>query len=262
MLDALDANILPPAGSGWLDAHHRAKLPERRAYCRRLAALHPSRILDVGCATGLWLDELDALLPEDCEFIGMDCDESALAEAAHRAKGWSRRSSFRQVDLNAPSLALPEADLTLLFNVSSYIASLDPLLDLLASRPGHVAVRQYDGATLRFGPMVPEDRAIIEASHRIEVRKHCDLRHYDLDRLYATIERAPFTCRDISFELFSRSSPFPREFADYLSGTMWWTLNYLSDSAGRLLRSWWEDRQLDPTLPTYFAEVDLCAILS
>jgi hypothetical protein len=157
---------------------------------------------------------------------------------------------------------LPQADLTMLFNVSSYVDDLDEMFRCLSLRPGHLAVRQYDGAALRFGPMDPEDRALIEESHRQAVKERCEFRHYDLDRLYATIERAPFAQRDISFELFARSNPFPEDCLDYLAGTMWWMFSYLSDDATERLDSWWSDRQLDPTLPIYFTEVDLCAILS
>lgn len=249
-------------GSEWLAAHHRAKLPERRAFCQRLAALKPSRVLDIGCATGLWLDELDKLLPDDCEFIGLDSDEPALAEARERASAWCRPSSFRRHDLNQPSDDLPEADLTLLFNVSLYVERLDRLLELLAHRGGYVAIRQYDGGTLRFGPLAEDDRAVIEASLHGATDRQGEFRHYDLDRLYGAIERTPFHWRDTSFELFSRCTPFPAEFAHYLAGTMWWTQQYLPDEAGERLEEWWGQRRRDPLLPTYFTEVDLCALLA
>lgn len=255
-------NDLPPAGGKWLEAHHRAKLPERRAFCQRLAALQPSRVLDVGCGTGLWLDLLNELLPPDCEFIGLDYSEASIAEASQRAETWSRQASFKRVDLNAPPFTLPDADLTLMFNVSSYIGQLDPLLDTLARRPGHVVIRQYDGGGMRFGPMSLDDRVLIESSLRVAMTESLEFRHYDLDRLYAGIERAPFTQRDLSFALFEGSSPFPDEFADYFTGTMSWMLDCLPAPAGECLQSWWTARKRDPGLPTYFTEVDLCAILS
>lgn len=260
--DAVDPSMRPPAGSGWLDAHHRAKLSERRAFCQRLTALRPSRVLDLGCATGLWLEELNEVLPGDCEFIGMDSDEAALAKAAQRAEDWSRSHTFLPIDLNAPELSLPDADLTLLFNVSSYVADLDQLLELVAQGSGHVVVRQYDGAALRFGPMDPNDRAIIEAAMRAAMAESSELRHYDLDRLYAAIERGPFTKREFSFELYERTSPLPDDFEDYLAGTVWWIQKHLSGPAGKLLRAWWDERKAEPTCPTYFTEVDLIAMLS
>lgn len=250
----------PPAAGRWLEAHHRAKLPERRAFCQRLAALRPSSVLDVGCGTGLWFDELNRVLPDDCEFIGMDSNESSLVEARERAGDWSRRSSFHQVDLNLAPGDLPEADLTLLFNVSSYVDRLDELLVPLALRPGCLAVRQYDGAGMRFGPMSPDDRVLIQASLR-EAMNERGFRHYDLDRLYATIGRAPFTHREVSFESFVRTHPFPEGFADYFAGTMSWLSEYLSGPARERLHSWWSARREDPGLATYFVEVDLCAIL-
>jgi hypothetical protein len=43
---------------------------------------------------------------------------------------------------------------------------------------------------------------------------------------------------------------------------MSWMLESLPAPAGERLRSWWSARQQDPSLPTYFIEVDLCATFS
>lgn len=262
MLETRSPSGRPLSSGAWLAAHHRAKLPERRAFCRRLAALSPNSVVDLGCGTGLWLDELDKYLPPTCAFIGLDADRSAVAAAASRSNGWSRPASFRQVDLSAPGPDIPEADLALVFNLSPYLPSVDQLLALLATRARHVAVRQYDGATLRLGPMPMTHRAIIEASLRAAVGQSAQFRHYDLDRLYAALASAPFSQHSISFELFSRVTPIPSECWDYLAGTINWTSQYLSESASELLKSWWRPRAEDPALPTYVTEVDLVAVLS
>ena len=86
----------PLSSTGWLDAHHLAKQPERRAFCRRLAELAPRSIVDLGCATGLWLHELDRVLPQDCHFTGLDTDPIALGIAAERAAGSA--PGIRRVD--------------------------------------------------------------------------------------------------------------------------------------------------------------------
>lgn len=262
MASLRNASGRPLAGSSWLAGHHRAKLAERRAFCRRLARLRPSRVVDIGCATGLWLDELDKALPRDCEFVGLDSDAVALAEATERAAAWQRPVAFEQVDVEMAAGELPQADLTLLFNMSPYLPNLEKLLAHLAVRRGRVAIRQYDGAGLRFGPMETEDRAIIETSLRAALLKSEQFRHYDLDRLYAAIERAPFRTRDTAFELFTRTSPFPPEFAEYYSGTLGWMLNYLSDAAAERLRSWVAARAMNPCPPTYWVELDFTAVVS
>jgi SAM-dependent methyltransferase len=262
LLDRRNASGRPLAGSAWLDAHHRAKLPERQAFSERLAELAPSSVLDLGCANGLWLDVLDKVLPDECPFIGLDSDESSLLEARDRARSWARKAHFVHADLEDPDSAIPEADLTLLFNVSSYLANLDSLLALVAARSGHAAVRQYDGAALRFGPMDADDRAMIEQSLRASVAGSGQFRHYDLDRVFTAIQRAPFQKRDVTFELFARSSPFPAEFVDYYEGMLDWTRDYLSDAAGERLRSWRAARDSDPAAPGYFVEVDFVAVLS
>jgi SAM-dependent methyltransferase len=257
-----NASGRPLAGSSWLTAHHKAKLPERHAFGRRLANLAPSSIVDIGCGPGLWLDELDAVMPADCEFIGVDSDDVSLEEARERAVGWAHAARFDRVDVDLDPRAVPKADLTLLFNISPYLRNLDGLLAELAERGGHVAVRQYDGAAMRFGPMRTEERAIIEESLRVALLSSDQFRHYDLDRVYAAIKRAPFRSQDVAFELFQRTSPFPPEFADYYAHTTQWMLDYLSESGAECLRAWLAAREANPDLPSYWVEVDLTAVLS
>ncbi|NLT05154.1 MAG: class I SAM-dependent methyltransferase [Solirubrobacterales bacterium] len=262
MLETRSPSGRPLASGAWLDAHHRAKLPERTAFCRRLSALRPRRVVDLGCGTGLWLSELDKHLPSTCEFIGVDADQSALAEAERRSAGWSRPVRFHLADLGIARPAIPEADLSLLFNLSPYLPRVDALLAVLADQAQQVAVRQYDGAAVRFGPMRPEHRATIEDSLSAAVSSSDQFRHYDLDRLYAALASAPFSERDISFELFARRGPLPDECWDYIAGTIEWTSQYLSPAARELLQDWWQPRVNDPALPIYFTELDLVAVLS
>jgi len=74
----------PLANSSWLLNHHRAKIPERTAFAKRLAKLQPKKIVDLGCATGLWLELLNEILPLDCEFIGIDSDIESLEKLAEQ----------------------------------------------------------------------------------------------------------------------------------------------------------------------------------
>ena len=89
----------PLADANWLEIHHRAKLPERSAFARRLANLHPKSIVDLGCASGLWLDLLNQYIPSDCAFIGIDSDKESINLAKHRSEFWNRESNFMQMDL-------------------------------------------------------------------------------------------------------------------------------------------------------------------
>ena len=92
-----NASGKPLADALWLENHHRAKLPERTAFAKKLADLYPKRIVDLGCASGLWLELLDKLLPSDCEFIGIDSDNDILKIAKDRSKNWNRKTSFWQI---------------------------------------------------------------------------------------------------------------------------------------------------------------------
>ena len=55
----------PLADSNWLENHHIAKLPERTAFAKKLSSLKPNSIVDLGCATGLWLELLNDYLPDE-----------------------------------------------------------------------------------------------------------------------------------------------------------------------------------------------------
>jgi SAM-dependent methyltransferase len=254
----------PLASDDWLEAHHRAKLRERTIFARSLTGLQPARIVDLGCATGLWLQIFNELLPETCDFIGLDTDPDALALARQRAANWKRQVSFEECDFELDADSIPASDLTLAFNVFSYIEDLPLFLDRLASRlpRGAVAIRQYDGAGLRFGPMDTATRQSIEVSLRAAVEPSAQFRHYDMDRVYAAIARTRFKQRAVTFETFARTSPFPDDFLDYYRGTMNWTLQHLSIDAAELLECWLSEESDDFGPPRYFVEVDLTAVLS
>ena len=72
------------SASEWLDAHHRAKLRERTRFAERIAEYRPQKLVDLGCATGLWLDLINDFLPSECELIGIDNNPEALALAQER----------------------------------------------------------------------------------------------------------------------------------------------------------------------------------
>ncbi len=108
------------ANPDWLLNHHRAKIPERTAFAKRLAKLHPKKIVDLGCATGLWLELLNGIMPLDCEFIGIDSDIQSLEIANSRSKSWSRKTAFLRLDIEKDVTSIPSADMIL----ASYFLTL------------------------------------------------------------------------------------------------------------------------------------------
>jgi SAM-dependent methyltransferase len=252
----------PLADVTWLEAHHRAKLPERTAFARRLAALRPRRIVDLGCAGGHWLGLLNEVLPPECEFVGVDGDEAALGLASQRAQHWQRPVSFVNLELETDVPDIPAADLTLAFNVFSYIQDLGSFLSSLAGRQpaGVLAVRQYDGASIRFGPMPTIDRQQLESTLRASTSRSARFNHYDLDRAFDLLHRSPYKQGTYEFELFVRVSPFPDEFLDYYRQTLEWTRDLLSAVSTEKLDAW--IRRGDEVPYRYFLEVDLVAMLS
>jgi hypothetical protein len=132
------------------------------------------------------------------------------------------------------------------------------LIEAVAQNGGALAVRQYDGGALRFGPMESRLRSAIEASLRASVASSDQFRHYDMDRVYTLLEHAPFRKRKIAFEFFSRTAPFPESFIPYYDGTLAWTLDLLSEETAEALQTWFDN----PGSGHYFFEVDLTAVLS
>lgn len=252
----------PLADMTWLENHHRAKLPERTAFAKRLATLCPKNVVDLGCASGLWLELLDKFLPTECEFIGIDCDPESLNVAESKSKLWKRKASFLRLDLEKDVLQIPAADITLAFNIFPYINNLDSFVNTLSLRHprGTLVVRQYDGASIRFGPMATAERQKMELDLRVATEKSQKFHHYDLDRTFSALRKSAYKFADYGFELFERVSPFGNDFIPYYKGTLEWTCQQLSDVAAERLRRWIE---IDPTMADYyFYEVDLVALLS
>lgn len=252
----------PLADANWLEIHHRAKLPERIAFTKKLVALHPHSIVDLGCASGLWLELLNNFLPNECEFVGIDSDPESLNMAIKRSKLWNRKTSFIQIDLEKEVKKIPPSDLTLAFNIFPYIQDLDSFLKELSLRVprGALAIRQYDGASIRFGPMETEQRQKMEVDLRIATENSQKFHHYDLDRSFTAIRKSDYKLCDYWFELFERVSPFGDDFIPYYTETLNWTCDHLSDAASEQLRKWIAE---DPhMLNRYFYEVDLVALLS
>lgn len=252
----------PLADATWLENHHRAKIPERTAFAQRLLNIHPKRIVDLGCATGLWLELLNSIFPDDCEFIGIDSDKASLNMAIQRSESWKRKVSFMLLNLEEDAALIPPADLTLAFNIFPYIQNLDSFINFLSSRSprGTLAIRQYDGASIRFGPMSTSDRQLLETDLRVATESSQKFRHYDMDRTFNAIRNSKYSNIDYGFELFERTSPFSEDFVPYYIGTMEWTYQHLSERTSEKFKKWIdEDSHLSNR---YFYEVDLVALLS
>jgi len=244
----------------WLDTHHAAKLPERMQFARSLIKYQPRRLLDLGCGTGLWLDTLDKVLSADCEFVGIDADPQALEDAHKRAKQWDRNSEFLRCDLVADHTSLPSGDMVLAFNMLPYLPNALAILEHLRGKASRIIIRQYDGDTMRIGPMPSDDRYSINSALRSALGKHGDPSHYDLDRTFQLIHASTLAIESLDFELTRRCAPFSPEFAAYLKETIEWMRIHLPGDARHLLDH--ISARLGSGDPLYFTQVDLIAILA
>lgn len=256
----------PLSSIDWLEAHHAAKMPERTAFVHKIVELLPNRIVDLGCGSGAWLDLISKYLNTECELIGIDIDENVISSAICKSKKWKNKSDFMCFDIESCVQNIPEADIYLAFNVFPYLNDINGFIDILYRKitsGGFVIIRQYDGGFLRVGPMSSADRIAIDSSLHASVSGSRQFKHYDLDRVFEAINKSSFQSRSIEFELFARATPYPEEFIKYFSNTIDWTLQYISDEASNRLRNWYEKFELSNfSLPSYFAEVDLVAMLS
>lgn len=258
-----NASGRPLADSKWLENHHIAKLPERKAFANKVSACTPKSIVDLGCATGLWLDLFDKTVSDDCIFIGIDSDNQALDLATERSKKWSRSSSFLCMDIERDADKIPAADLTLAFNIFPYIRDIDTFIETLSKRQpkGILAVRQYDGASIRFGPMPTNQRQSFETSLRVATESSSRFNHYDMDRTFTALHRANYNSFEYDFELFKRFSPFKDDFIPYYRDMLLWTCDHVSEDSSAFLHNWINEDP-DYLKSRYFYEVDLVAVLS
>lgn len=252
----------PLASAKWLDIHHYAKLKERTNYAKKLAELQVNTIVDLGCASGLWLELLNDYFPESCEFIGIDCDEDSLEIAYNKSKSWKRKTKFLRLDLESEANLIPASDLTLAFNVFPYIKDLERFVNILAARvpKGILAVRQYDGAAIRFGPLPTYQRQQIEIDLRTSLENSDKFNHYDLDRVIEVLNKSAYNKINFEFELFSKISPFDNDFIPYYIETLKWTYQNISFSARNYLKTLM--CKSNKVSGKYFYEVDLVATLS
>jgi len=252
----------PLADSSWLEVHHLAKLPERLAFAEKMAKLRPKTVVDLGCATGLWLELLHQTFPADTKFIGIDADQASIDAAAARAANWGREVEFLKLDLNKDWDKIPAADLTIAFNTFNYIKDLPGLLTALSHRTpkGTLVVRQYDGDSIRFGPMKTAERQLMESALYQALAKNDTFDHYDLDRTYEALENADYADKKLHFELFERTRPFSKGLAAYYRNKVEYFHSELTGEAAEQFGAWIEKNATDPN--GYFYEVDLIGWLS
>lgn len=252
----------PLSSDEWLVSHHRAKLPERKLFAGRLAELSPKRIIDLGCGTGLWLDLLDESVDSSCEFCGIDADADAIALAEQRAVRWQRKWEFHVQDIEGELAGVLPGDLYLGFNVAGYLNNPAAFLAKIGRHrlpDGKLVIRQYDGATMRFGPMGASARGQMDQSLFAGVGGSVQFNHYALDDLFGAIDASDYKHKDLEFELFQRFSPFNAAFARYLSNTVEWNSAFLNERGQEDIYEW---LATTATRGAYFSEVDLVAVLS
>lgn len=254
----------PLSSLEWLEVHHNAKLLERENFVKKVLLKNkPKKIIDLGCASGLWLDVFNKFLPNECEFVGIDIDCKSINEAKKRSKKWNRKISFINIDISKDTSKIPDGDMFLAFNMFSYIDNADYFIDIIKSKlnpNGMLVVRQYDGATIRFGPMSSENRNYMDDSIFNALGDSKQFRHFDLDRVYKSINNSVFTNKEIYFETFQKHSPFTKEFDAYFKGTVEWTNNYLNNIEAQSLEEWYT--KYNNQIGYYFLENYLVSLLS
>ena len=91
-----------------------------------------------------------------------------------------------------------------MFNVMSCLSEPRSLLEAIAARNDGSAVAIRQGASLRFGPLPPEQYVAIEQELQGNIAQCSSFSVDDMDRTYADLINASFARGEIGFELFQR----------------------------------------------------------
>lgn len=250
------------SSGNWLNNHHKAKLQQRYKFAKQLAKLKPKSIIDIGCGTGLWLELFNDILPKDCNFIGVDLDEQSLDKAKMRSKNWNRECEWIKLDINKEPEKIPAADLTLIFNFSSYIENLGLLFDSLSKEKGfkEIALRQFAGDEIKFGPFAPDTHTLIDNSLKNSIGASQQIRYYDMDRLIQMVADSDREIIYQDFDLYKAFSPFNPENYPYIVGTVNWTLDRVSENAQPAIIDWLS-KASNGDKSLYFYSLDWIALL-
>lgn len=246
----------------WLSVHHNAKLNERTDFIKNNIKNNDKVIMDIGCGPGLWMKVIDSFLTKEYTLIGVDSDTIALTKAKHRLKDSNAIIEFINCNVEDYVRDLPNADLILLFNMFCYIKNPDCFLDQLRSKlnpGGRIIIRQYDGSNIRIGPMEEKTRKLIDNSLYSSISLSNQFHHYDLDRVFETIEKSSFPNKKIDMEIYFKKTPYTNEVKIYLEEHIKWTMEYISEDAKLKLNEWFINQF---SKFSYCTEVDLVATLS
>lgn len=257
----------PLSSINWLADHHQAKIENRSNFVKAICNnQNIQSIVDLGCGPGLWLDLFNRYLPEYVEFIGMDSDLHAIDIARKRSEKWNRKKRFIADDFSLNLEKIPVTDLILAFNIFSYLGNPEEVLLALRSRlspNGRLVIRQFDGATIRFGPLDQKNRIEIETSLYSSVGISDQFHYYDLDRVYSILSSSSFKEKKIYFEKFEAISPYSAEFSTYFTNTIDWIAEHVSEHSKNELNDWTTKYLCkDTESGSYFSALDLVAILS
>ena len=202
-------------------------------------------MIDIGCGYGFWLNIFDDINPSTCSFTGIDIDESAIKHFKNRTANWKRPINYLCIDIQKDIQKIPKADMFLVFNVFPYIKKPEYFLNALKKKlneGGKIVIRQYDGSTLRFGPMDNSERTLIDTSLFSSLSHSEEFGHYALDKIFSLVNStSEFESKNIYFELFQRVYPYQDSFEEYFRNTIEWTLRYVSEKAKKRLKYWYKN---------------------
>ncbi len=252
----------PLSSIKWLDIHHNAKIKERESFIKKVFTKNVNSIMDLGCGHGLWLDLIHKNINKNCKLIGVDMNSDSIKLLKQKFESWNRETDYIQCDLENEIEKLPKVDIILIFNILCYFKDPLSLLNQLKNKlnsGGTIIIRQYDGGTMRFGPMDEELRQNFNASIYSSVSNSEQFNHYGMDYIIDIINQSNFENKHIEFETIQKFYPYEKDFELYLRETIEWNIEYSSDLIKNKLNNWYDKNNLKNS---YFLEVDLVSILS
>jgi len=147
----------PYSARDWLDNHHSIKSRLRSELILGLPINSGSRVLDIGCGTGVWTLLIAEMLGHSGTIIGVDVDKDAieLAERRRLSHYLGDRISFKCSDVTKYS---PDEkfDYVILFNALSYLPNPSSFLKQILSlihEGGTLIIKDSDLGSDFFWPV-------------------------------------------------------------------------------------------------------------
>lgn len=214
------------SGAEWLYNHFSIKSRGRFKYINSLPISSKDRILDIGCANGMWTSLFAEIISHKGRVLGIDKDPKSVLEASNKFKKeyLKGRLSFEVLDIEKSNI--PEGyNVISMFNSLSYIRDPSRLLQYLSNY-----LRKENGLLIIKDSALCSDfywpiSSIVDIQSRKALRNINNKRigNYDPNlglKVRRMLEQCNFDIIDTRTNTYSFSYPFDYNEIQYINANM------------------------------------------